>query len=444
MLIEFKVENYRSFKDEQTLSMVAFNKRKNEELPGNCIDAGKLRLVRSAGIFGPNASGKSNLIKAITVLKSIVKYSTEIKPGTPFPIEPFGLSESTISQPTRFEIVFEKEGIKFLYGLAIKNSIVLDEWLVAYPEGKPQTWFQRKHDSNEKETKWYFGPKLKGDKWALAEKTRDDSLFISVAAKWNHNQLIPVYKWFAEDILIVPSKELDDEITALLLHKADIDNVKTFRENILRLIKNADLGISDVKSRPLDKEEFATNRTNIPKAFQKFLYDSGLGPKFNTVVYHSSGESSVTLKIDLEDDSAGTQRLFQIAGHLEVAMTLGKVLIIDEIDSSMHPFLVKKIIELFNDSDINQENAQLLYTSHDTTILTPSLLRRDQIWFTEKDNKGATILFPLSEFKPRKNEYFQKSYLSGRYGALPFLDFFGESCRDQEENLEKIEVKKNP
>jgi len=208
MLVEFRVKNFRSFRDEQVLSLVASNDTVLEE---NCATEGKLPLLKAAGIYGPNASGKSNLIKAIDVMRDIVLNSANYKPGKKLPVKPFLLDDESQKEPSSFEVIFYHGDIRYQYGFSATNERIHEEWLLAYPKGrtmdKAQTWYHRTF--NKLSTGWKFSSFLKGEKENLRTKTRDNALFLSVAAQWNNKQLTTVYEWFKDNLRVVPSRSLN-------------------------------------------------------------------------------------------------------------------------------------------------------------------------------------------------------------------------------------------
>lgn len=199
MLVEFRVKNFRSFRDEQVLTLVAGH---DTTLPGNCATEGKLQLLKAAGIYGPNASGKSNLVKAIKVMQDLVLNSADFKPGSKLPVTPFLLDEELEGKPSSFEVTFFYEDIRYQYGFTVTNERVHEEWLLAYPKGKAQRWYERTLNKGD----WKFSSFLKGEKAKISDKTRDNALFLSVAAQWNNEQLIHVYKWFKNKLRIVPPR----------------------------------------------------------------------------------------------------------------------------------------------------------------------------------------------------------------------------------------------
>jgi AAA15 family ATPase/GTPase len=428
MLVEFRIANYRSFKGNHVLSLVA---TKDNILNDNWVVKDKLQLLKSAGIYGPNASGKSNLIKAIDTMRDLVLFSARSKPGKRLPVKPFLLDDKSKIEPSFFEVTFYHEGIRYQYGFTANMKRIEEEWLLAYPKGRAQSWFERKFDKRRNKTNWKFGSFLKGDRLALANRTREDSLFLSVGAQWNNEQLTRVYGWFEDRLRVVTSKEQLKPITAKIL--LDVEQDEEVREHMYNLIteklQNADLGIYGVNVKQL---EFQPEKVRFPKDIpndirQKVFKQMKKEPPIKVELVHINNISGKEVHFPLHEESDGTQRLFQLLGPWLQTVTFGITVFIDELETSLHTLLTRELIKFIQDPNINEGGGQLIFATHDTTLLDPELFRRDQIWFTEKNKSGATNLYSMSDYKerkPRKGEAMQKGYLSGRYGAIPMLEAF--------------------
>ncbi|MCK4626388.1 MAG: AAA family ATPase [Phycisphaerae bacterium] len=419
MLIEFRVKNFLSFRDEQVLSMVA---SKDTSLEGNCFNASEHRLLKAAAIYGPNASGKSNLIKAVDFMRRLVEKSAEKQPGKGFRISPFLLDEKSAQKPSLFEVTFLLKGIRYQYGFTVTRERVHDEWLIAYPKGKPQRWFDRKKEK----TDWKWSSFLKGERERLKKLTRPDALFLSVAAQFDHEQLTPIYEWFMNSLRILPDKDSLRQVTAEILTSPNLGEStrRAFRNVILAFLQDADLGITgfDVKKRDIAEANLPKNvpeevKTQVLRRLKEY-------PIYDVKMSHRNHEMGRDVSFDFQDESDGTQRFFELVGHWMGVASQGGSMFVDELEASLHPLLTRKLIEFFQDPNINIKNAQLIFATHDTTLLDPELFRRDQIWFTEKDKKGTSRLYSLWDYTPRKGEAMQKGYLAGRYGAVPILGRF--------------------
>ena len=414
MLIQFRVENHRSLKDEQTLSMVA----------ANVGDPNDPRLMRPAGLgeallpvialYGANASGKSNVLHALNLMRAAVLFShRQWKPEGGTPQEPFLLSGGE-RKPSLFETDVIIDGVRHRYGFVLGAERIEEEWLFAWPNGRKQAWFERQGDDFD------FGKNLRGENETIRALTRPNSLFLSTAAQNNHAGLSPVFGWFASARFAVrgasegflPLGELGDMFDPQLSFFSEPNDG---RDAILRMLKAGDIGVVDVRA--IGPRVDGSKRSSFFVDRQGRL-ESPLRFKHQT-------EDGTDAWLPLEAESTGTVTLLDIAVRLVRVLRTGGLLCIDELERSLHPMFALEIVRLFNDPKHNAKGAQLIFTTHDTNLLGNVLgeppLRRDQIWFTEKDKAGATKLYPLTEFHPRKEENIERGYLQGRYGAIPFL-----------------------
>ena len=384
-----------------------------------------LRLVTSAAIYGPNASGKSNLLKAIQVLKNLVITSaSRMQIRDKLPVEPFKLNSETAKKPSSFEVIFIHEKIRYEYGVSLNRERVFEEWLIAYPNEIQENWFAReylpdnpKFEPNEG-YKWSFGKGLKGEKKRIQRFVRSNSLFISHAAQNNHPQLTEVFDFFQDELKII--LHIDTPFIV------DDTNNEGYYNYMVKLLNEADIGIADLKieiiPETLNDDMIHRIQQEMQKlginAISKDIPDFG---RLDIITVHKMNDSDKTVEFEIDEESDGTKRLFEIAGYWLYVLQNGEILIIDEIDRSLHPVLSKALIKMFNNPEINKNNAQLIFTTHDTTLLDDETFRPDQIWFTEKDN-SMTKLYPLLDFRPREDESLQQGYLLGRYGAIPFIN----------------------
>ena len=437
MLIQFSVQNYRSFREEQILSLVA---GKDATHPGSLINCGeKFRLSKVASIYGANASGKSNLVKAMKAMERFVLDSaTLMNLGDSIEfVSPFRLDGSTVQEPSRFEITLLIEGDIFFYGFSATKERVHDEWLFVQPQGKRiSKWLQRSRDKASGVTSWAFRGPLKRDEGLLKEKTRDNGLVLSRAAELNIEAVTPLYLWFHKKFRNFDlSDRPTDQFTA---RKMSDDDDKEFRNRIIQLIREADLGIDSlsVKEEGWGQRFSDDTSDDTPDEFREMfavlrkLAEREELTHFSVTTEHllNDGEAKISFSLE-EDESNGTRRFFALAGPILSALSDGNLLVIDELDCSMHPLLTRKVIELFQSPEENANGAQLVFTTHDSSVMDQTLLRRDQIWLTAKRANGATELFSLYDFgvgsRPRKDAAFEKNYLAGRYGAVPsFGPFF--------------------
>ena len=425
MLVEFKVANYRSFREEQALSLVA---SKDSQLRENCVSQGKLHLLKAVGIYGPNASGKSNLIKALSTMRDIVEKPG--KPGEKLPVTPFKLHEKYKNEPSFFEVTFFHEESRYQYGFTATNERIYDEWLYAYPQGRSrdiaQTWFERRFNRKTEETEWNFGSYLRGEREKLKNRTMNNVLFLSTGAQWNNKQLTTVYNWFSERFLIIlPSERSPMTTIDMLMFAEEVGRRgEFFHTYIGRLMQHADFGIHgiDIKKQEIDSEEVSFP-LDIPDEVRQSILRNIKGRVEVEFIHHAEPNGKDVHFSNIEE-SNGTRRFFELIGPWVSACAEGRALLVDELEASLHPHIVRELLRLFQKPENSGADAQLIFTTHDTTLLDPELFRRDQIWFTEKDEHGCTRCYSMLDYKPRKGEAMQKGYLSGRYGALPIIKSF--------------------
>ena len=412
MLIQFRVQNHRSLRDEQTLSLVAERKAEGAYLvhpPG--FDQA---LLPAVAIYGANASGKTNVLLALFFMRTAVLHSHRLwEPDSGIPREPFAFSESK-NEPSLYEVDAFVSGVRYRYGFALSSEQVEREWLYAWPNGRKQSWFERERGDYE------FGRPFHGENETIRGLTRANSLFLSAGAQNNHPLLLPIFGWFRNlkfelrrtrplgfrSYGGVSSRVFEEPFSRQTSLFPEDDPLQDDREAIVRLLQAADTGIIDVR---LDRtgDDPRSRPTRVTLQFK----------------HKSSDPESAWLPIEVE--SAGTVALLELATRLVPTLRTGGVLCVDEIESSLHPMLAGALLRMFCSAEHNSKGAQLLFTTHDTNLLGNIVgsapLRRDQIWFTEKDGSGASHLYPLTDFHPRKEENYERGYLQGRYGAVPFL-----------------------
>ena len=418
MLIEFKVTNFRSVKETQTLSMVAGNGLKDRALESNTFESGITnfpKLVRSSVIYGPNASGKSNLIAAITFMENMVRESArEAQVGESIEIAPFRLDAATREKDTEFEIHFIAENVRYQYGFSLNAQRITSEWLIAYPHGSPQRWFERQYDVVNKKYEYEFKPSFaEKARQERADQTIANNLYLSVAVQKNSQQLLPVFTWFQKKLnYILSMNHLGDGRTSRMCQDTE------GKKEVLAFMNEAGIGVKDFR---VDKVSFTLNDlpADFPDEFkQKLLKDMEGHVSFDTKFLYQSNDTKELIPFDLSDESDGTRALFSFVVPWLEMIKNDEIVFVDEIDTSLHPLLVHHLVKLLNCS---KSKAQLVFTTHDTTLLSQRIMRTDQVWFVEKDQLQSTQLYSLADFSPRKNEALEKGYLSGRYGAIPFL-----------------------
>ena len=413
MLIEFRVSNYRSIRDPQVLRMLAST---GQELSENvCLsdsDA-NLRLVRSAVIYGANAAGKSNLIRALYFMQEVILFSAkESQQGEKIPVDSFLFDKETASQASTFEVTFTKNQVRYQYGFELDKDRIYEEWLYAYPSGKMQQWFNRVYDKKNDKYLWKFSNLFTGKKQLWTDSTRSNALFLSTAVQLNSEKLAPVFSWFQKDLVVIYAFNGANKSKSL-------EQLKTSegKKKLLKYINIADKSILDVS---FVTEKFSEDRLSkdMPDDIKEKLKSDFAGKEVITKLNFIHPNNAA---LDIDDESHGTQKFFAYAGYWIDALENGKVILVDELDNGVHPLAVRFLINLISNSEENKVNSQLIFTTHDTSLLDSDIFRRDQIWFVEKDKDNATQLYPLLDFSPRKNEAIGKGYLQGRYGALPYI-----------------------
>lgn len=402
MLIRFRFANFRSLRDEQELSLVAaFRNGRKDLVP---VEPLGVDLLRVAGIYGANAAGKSNVLEALRFMRSaVVDSHRQWDPEGPIPREPFQLNAG---ESSLFEMDLLVNGNRYQYGFELDSERIQGEWLYAFPNKRRQLWFERDADSSNL---FRFGKSFKGNNRMIERVTRKNSLFLSAAAQNAHEAVREIYAWFSGHLLVgdAEAREHWTLETARLLERK--------RKEVLNLMLLADLGIVDVNLVPRSKRDRRGRRPH-----SGWTESSGRELEFK----HESKDGSFALT--LEEQSKGTQAWFSLVSAILQTLDKGGLLCLDEIEASLHSLLALELIRIFQSPKRNPKNAQLIFSTHDTALLGGLLeepaLYRDQIWFVEKSAAGASRLYPLSDFKPRKLENVERGYLMGRYGAVPFIE----------------------
>jgi AAA15 family ATPase/GTPase len=416
MLIEFTITNYRSIQAEQTLSLLA--SAQTDKLDENAFLApdGKTRLLHSAVIYGANASGKSNLLEALNSMRQIVLNSHKATAdGDSLPISPYFFDPESQIAPTSYSVAFFVGGVRYEYGFVATSKQILEEWLFAYATQRPQKWFERVWHAQQKTYNWSFSQHLKGAKQVWQAATRPNVLFLSQAVNLNSEQLQPIFDWFGQlqilnnDFPVYASAELSQ-------------NPKK-KQAILQFLQNADFAIQDFEAKLEDLYLYEMAEA-LPRKLREAFHsakpaDSETRLKRYEIKTQHLGKDGQSFLLDFDLESKGTQKFFALAGPWLEMLAKGNVVFFDELNSHLHPDLVGYLVKQFHTH--NPHHAQLVLTTHDTTLLSRDIFRRDQVWFVEKDAHNASTLFSLVEFGESKEANIEKRYLQGRYGAVPIL-----------------------
>jgi uncharacterized protein len=400
-MIEFSVGNYRSFKDVVTFSMVAAPiQHEDETLDRNNVFAitQESNLLKSAAIYGANASGKSNLIRAISFVQNFVINSAVGKRvKDPIDTEVYKLSKDTEAEPSYFEIIFAIGTTRYRYGFEVDRHSVKSEWLYQTLRTKESQLFSREGKKNKVSSKFSGGKEL-------VNNTRSNALFLSVVAQFNGKIATEILGWFYKLAII---SDLDDELDYEdLTDEVMIEGDRA--QDLINLVTSLDLGIENIRliKTPIDGQEHS------------FEYEI----KTTHWKYDADNNKLSLEQFDINrEESSGTQKLYRLSGLLITVLRYGRTLIVDELDSRLHPLITCTILSLFNSPKTNPNNAQLIFTTHDTNLLSSNLFRKDQIWFTEKNRYGATDLYSLAEYKIPAQTSFEQDYIAGKYGAVPFI-----------------------
>ncbi len=394
MIIQFSIENFLSLKEQNTLSLVATPLREEATLTENVLipinDTG-ISLLKSALILGPNASGKSNVIKAFDFFKRfIINSFKDVQAGEEIEVENFRLDVQSASEPTSLELIFICGENQFRYGFNVTREKVQDEWL-----------YRKTSRKRAKEVELFLredgGFKVHPSMPLLQDivnrrMVRPNALLLSAAAQFNDAAAVEIIGWLT-DTTVMSCSEEERNWKDALRHFDD----EAMRERIVAFSRYADLGIEDIEK----SGDRVTSRHNQ---------------------YDAEGRVAQSVSFPfLDNESEGTIKYFSLAYPIIEALDHGKRLIVDEFDSKMHPLLTERVISLFNSKETNPHGAQLIFTAHDSNLLSSGSFRRDQVWFTEKDRLGASKLFSLAEYKVRSGASFEKGYLAGKYGATPIL-----------------------
>ncbi|HEY0075043.1 MAG TPA: ATP-binding protein [Abditibacteriaceae bacterium] len=427
MILQFTVSNFRAFRETQTLNFAAT--KADKTLQENCIPAELPGLkgqqwLKGVALYGPNASGKSSVIEALQALGNMVRKSAKTTdPKDQIEqIEPFALSPGNSEEPTAFGVVFVSEGMRYEYRVAATKEHIWHESLRAFPTAKEQMWFCRDWQPDEQAYKW-TPEKPTGYRRDVKKEefTLPNVLFLSKAISLGDTQLEPVFRWFKERLQFI---DLSTRFGGVGLGVATAKAI--FKNNsqcprIVELLRHADFGVESVAVR----EEKPTEEViSFLERMKDMLPDGAVDDPKKMMVpkvelaHRIRGHNPVLLP--WESESAGTHRFFELAGPWLNILEKGYTVCIDELETSMHPLLVMELLRLLF-SDANQKGAQVIFTTHNALLLDQTLLRRDQVWFVDKDDCGEAHLYPLTDYAPRKGESLVRGYLSGRYGAVPFI-----------------------
>lgn len=430
MLINFSVKNFRSIRDNAELSLVKTSLR---DLKSNTFQRGSHYLIKSAVIYGPNASGKSALLRAFKALEFLVRKSSSFKPDEKIaPFEPFKLDIRNAKAPVSMAIEFAYESSQYFYQIEFNESKIEFEELYHYPNSIRTLLFSRKNGNPIK-----FGESYKGGKKTIEKLLLPNQLFLSKAAENNVESLLSAFSFFGSGMMVFPFLEEYRETSLSKLYAKRLAENKNsnFSKRFNKLICALDTGIIGIQAEEVDwsSYKFPSNMPDdVKESFQEqYKYDI----KTQHPLFDEKNQIGIE-NFDIEDESTGTRSLFVIGGIILDALETGRVLVVDEFEKNMHPSITQFLINLFHNEITNPKNAQLVFATHDITQLSNDSFRRDQVWFTEKDEYGSTSLYRCSDIKGiRLGTPLDKWYSSGRFGATPIIndsDFLIEMQNDED------------
>ncbi|MGL4820334.1 MAG: AAA family ATPase [Bacilli bacterium] len=406
MLVEFTVGNFHSFKDPVTLSMVAGTIREHQHQ--NVIHTGNLNLLKSAVMYGANASGKSNLFSALAFMKKLILSSSrQSQLGEEIGVDFYRLDEKCALLPSKFEVVFLKNDVRYRYGFTVTTKSVVEEWLYSAKKNTEKELFYREGNTIE------LGIGYKKEGAGLINKTKENVLFLSVVANFNGETAVQIIEWFHNLTILSANRNSSMDYT---IKKASDPH---FKKKILDFMRIADFSIVDfsIEKLPLSLIE---QMVNLPNPFKDAIKEMT-----DVTVYYKTEDKDTVVPLHLnKHESEGTKKLLALAAPVIDTLQQGKVLFVDDLDSKLHPLITAHLIHQFNAKE--NVGAQLIFNTHDTFHLSKQFFRRDQIWFSEKTDFGCSKIFSLVEYKTneesvRNDATYHKDYLKGRYGAIPYI-----------------------
>lgn len=415
MLLRFGVENHLSIRDRQELSLAASSLKDSKAGLIECAAAPNGHAVPAAIIYGANASGKSNLVAALDFMRDTILLSHRRgEPGGSLPCKPFLLDPACAAAPSTFDADFVVDDVRYHYGFEASSEAFNAEWLYSFRTSRRQILFERKGKS------FHFGRGLRGRNKVISDLTRPNSLFLSAAAQNDHEELSKVANFF-QTLRVDTAFSVSGGMA--LIRLADKSGLNG---RVIEVLEKVGTGVVGYQEReeevPEDDQE---KRRIFFSAVKKFVdvpveFDLGNEGKDIAIELAHRGHDGEAVYFKLSRESAGTRRLLVLLGRVFRVLDEGAVLVIDELDASLHTKACEAVLALFSSPETNPKGAQMIATTHDANLMRSPLLRRDQVWFTEKDDHGATHLYPLTDIRTREGDNIAKGYLQGRYGAIPF------------------------
>lgn len=434
MIVKFSCQNIYNFLEETTLDLVASS---DDSHGGHVVEAGgAVRILKAAVIYGANAAGKSNFVRALKTLLDLVSEGT--RPNQQLPYHPFRLDENAMRSPTVFDLTFMVDGVIHRYGVVYNGTRIIEEQLTGYRGNREVDLFTRQTSDKGEVVVRISTSLAKGQRAAflrfVAEGTRPNQPFLTECAEKNVKELAAVLDWFASGVVVINPNSHYLKLPTLLKDHGEI------RDVFCQFLQNADTGIGDlsVEEMEVDDEELgrlpAEFREELPPASNSHLalnvgddiqiYTRGDGDSIRRLdirVGHRTKKNGKARFFPISDESDGTRRLMHLIPMMIPTAIQGPVFVVDELNRSLHPLLSRSLVQTFLAGEQEGSNRQLILTTHETLLLDLDILRRDEIWFMEKDRDGSSSLRSLQEYKVRKDLRIEKGYLSGRFGAIPIM-----------------------
>ncbi len=419
MLLSFTVGNFRSFKESKTFSMKAASIQEHKDFVRESNNA---KLLPVAAVYGANSSGKSNLLSALKTMKTVLLSSVKTNPTEKLKTDTFKLDEEYTQKPTLFDVVFSTNGTTYRYGFEYTETSITGEWLYTVNNDREKNLFIRNSEGIGVTKDFPEGK----DK---EEATAENRLFLSLVAQLNGKTSLAVMKWF-EDLRIISgvydSSFKDYSFKYLFADNPQSQLAQTF-------VNSMDLGFTSLRKDESKEKEYDLSNTNnkniLDRVFEKYMLNwPALKIQTGHKVLLKDGSFTEAFFPNDEMESEGTKKIINMSGPIVDSIINGGIIVVDEFDAKLHPLLTKKIIDTFNSPETNPYNAQLIFATHDTNLLSNKIFRRDQIWFAEKNREDeSTDIYPLSEIKEqngdkiRNDRVYEKDYINGKYGAIPYL-----------------------
>lgn len=422
MLIAFSVQNYLSFAKRQTISMVAGpGSKRKEEFSFSTNYSLAPNVLRAACVFGPNGSGKSSLVLAMKFYRYfVISSAKDTQEGENIPVTSFKLDKKWREKPSEFEAVFEISGNIFQYGFAVDNHRVWSEWLFskpAEPNTKMRTLFQREYDEEFGKYYWKFNrTHLKGKKEIWKNATRDNALFLSTAVQLKSKLLRSPFEWIQKFFYVLPST---DRISPLYTAHQILE--AGWKKKILEFMNAVDI---DIRNLNVQEKEIGTTDLAFSKILSEIVRNSIQSDKELKIYSYHQGSDGELVELELEEESDGIKVIFSLAGPWLDVLANGSTLVVDELHNSLHPLAFKFLVSSFHNSSLNSKNPQLIFTSHETSVMSRDFMHRDQVWLVEKNHRDYSCLIPLSSFRIRDISSYRRAYLHGRFGAVPKIQEF--------------------